>query len=464
MNNRTIRCRTAAALLLANGLSLAIAGQVRAQDASGGDNPQLDELQRRLDAQTAELRSLRSDLADQERNVLELQRALDAARLGQARARGDDAWYPQDPTAPPGGYPPDPTRQPQERYPVAVGGDEARMEPVGRGPQEGLRPPEVPQIFDQPGVLTPRGEFVFEPSLQFGYSSNSRVALIGYTVVPAILIGLVDVRQVKTTTMTATLTGRYGLTNRLEIEARLPYVYANMDTLTREIFTGSAIDRVFNSQGEGMGDAEITARYQINQGDADTPYFIGWLRYKSTTGTDPFEVVTDCVQRCVQNTTGTGWPLKLPTGSGFEAIQPGLTWLYASDPVVFFGSFSYLYNLSRDDVSRTVLSGAPEGFPQTTTEFIGDVDAGDIWGFNLGMGLALNEKAAISIGYDQSFVGKTQQNGQDAPGAVRVVLGTLVLGGTYRFNENATLNIALGVGVTRDTPDTTLTMRVPITF
>src|SRR3546814_14231757 len=73
-----------------------------------------------------------------------------------------------------------------------------------------------------------------------------------------------------------------------------------------------------------------------------------------------------------------------------------------------------------------VLTGAPEGFPQTTTEFIGEVDAGDIIGFNIGVGLALNERAAISLGYDQSIVGETKQNGKDVPGSVRIVLGTLV--------------------------------------
>src|SRR3546814_15559098 len=85
------------------------------------------------------------------------------------------------------------------------------------------------------------------------------------------------------------------------------------------------------------------------------------------------------------------------------------TTLFRSDPVVFFGSFSYLHNFKREDVSRTVLTGAPEGFPQTTTEFIGEVDAGDIIGFNIGVGLAPNERAAISLGYDQSLVGRSAE-------------------------------------------------------
>ena len=68
-------------------------------------------------------------------------------------------------------------------------------------------------------------------------------------------------------------------------------------------------------------------------------------------------MVTDCVQRCVANTTGTGLPLEMPTGTGFNSAQAGLTWLYASDPAVFFGGVSYLHNFPRDNLSRTLLLG-----------------------------------------------------------------------------------------------------------
>jgi len=49
----------------------------------------------------------------------------------------------------------------------------------------------------------------------------------------------------------------------------------------------------------------------------------------------------------------------------------------------------------------------------------------------------------------------------DSPGAVRVILGTLLLGGSYRLSERISLNVALGVEVTRDTPDVSLTVQVP---
>ena len=144
-----------------------------------------------------------------------------------------------------------------------------------------------------------------------------------------------------------------------------------------------------------------------------------------------------------------------PTGSGFLAVQPGLTWLYPSDPVVFFGNFSYLHSFGKDE-SLTLLDGA--------TEPLGKIQPGDIWGFNIGMGLALNEKASVSIGYDMSIVQPTSQNGQTVVGSVRTVLGTLLIGYSYRVTPKTTLNFSIGAGLTRDTPDLTLTMRVPISF
>lgn len=323
--------------------------------------------------------------------------------------------------------------------------------------QKDQRPPEVAPLFEAPGVLTPRGKYILEPAMQFGYSSSNRVALVGYTVIPALLIGLVDVREVKRNTFTGSLTARTGLNNRMEIEVKLPYVYRSDATVSREIFTGTAVERVFNTSGKDMGDIEIAGRYQLNNGGPDKAYYIGGLRYKSSTGKDPFEVVTDCQTRCIgENVTGTGLPLSLPTGSGFHSLQGSLTWLFPSDPAVFFGNLSYLHNFKRSNVERLVRNNIREP--------LGELEPGAIIGFNFGMGLALNDKASLSLGYDHSTVGRMKQNGNNVPGSVRTQLGTLLLGYSYRFNEKRSLSIAVGAGVTRDTPDVTLTVRMPFTF
>lgn len=323
--------------------------------------------------------------------------------------------------------------------------------------QQPNRPPEVAPIGDQPGVLTAPGTYVLEPSMQYGYSSSNRVALVGYTVIPALLIGLVDVREIKRNTFTTAITGRTGLSNRMEVEVKVPYVYRSDATVSREIFTGTAVERVFDTTGKGMGDVEVAGRYQLNNGGADKGYYIAGLRYKSRTGRDPFEVVTDCDRRCIgENVTGTGLPLDLPTGSGFHSLQATLTWLYPSDPAVFFGNLSYVHNFKRDDVTRLVRNGEREP--------LGSLQPGAVLGFNFGMGLALNDKASLSLGYDHSTIGRMRQNGATSIGSVRTQLGTLLLGYSYRLSPKRSLNIAVGAGVTRDTPDVTLTLRLPMTF
>ncbi len=373
------------------------------------------------------MKTMRQQLAQQRARIDALERQLGAARLDDLRGKGAAA----DAAPPPGA--------------------------VGPAPQAAARAPEVAPIFDSPGVLTPRGRVVVEPSIQYGYSSSNRVALVGYTVIPALLIGLLDVREVKRNTTTAAVTLRYGVGNRFELEAKVPYVYRSDSTVSREIFTGTAAERAFDTSGKAIGDVEAAARVQLNRGGPDSAYVIGGLRYKSRTGRDPFQVVTDCQTRCVgQNVTGTGLPLSLPTGSGFRSLQPSLTWLLPSDPAVFFGSISYTKNFRRRDVYRTVLAGQREP--------LGDIKAGDVLGFNLGMGLALNDKASLSFGYDHSAVDRTRQNGQVIPGSVRVQLGTLLVGASYRIDAHRTVNVSVGAGLTRDTPDVTLTVRTPFGF
>lgn len=412
--------------------SAAIRKQLQEQDE------RINAMREQIDAQVTQLGAMRKELAQQEADYRVLRHAVGVQELEQ-RGGSSGANASTEPMP----------------APDAVQSVAAAQQPVGQAPPKDTRPPEVAPISNQPGVLTPKGKLVIEPSYQFGYSSASQVDLVGYTIIPAILIGLIDVRTVRTTTQTTTLTARYGITNRFELEVRVPYVWTGSNIVTREVFTGTATNNVLNSSGSGLGDIEATARYQFNDGGADKPYFIGWFRFKSRTGTDPFDVTTDCVTRCVENVTGTGLPLQLPTGSGFYSAQPGMTWLLPSDPVVFFGNLSYLYNFERHGVWEDLVLGR---------QYLGNVRVGNVGDASLGMGFALNDKATLSIGYDQSIIGVTKEMGQTVPGSTKVWLGQLLIGGAYRLSPARTVNFTLAAGVTHDTPDVLVTVRVPMTL
>ena len=64
-----------------------------------------------------------------------------------------------------------------------------RSLPSRRKPLDRHRHAPIPNrrkspIFQQPGVLTPKGKFSVEPSLQYAYSSSNRVSVIGFKFSP----------------------------------------------------------------------------------------------------------------------------------------------------------------------------------------------------------------------------------------------------------------------------------------
>lgn len=396
---------------------------------------QIEELQRQIETQTADLN----------RRLPQPDRVLDLyAGRGTPNASQQQAQNQPQQTGGQTATPPKP--QPSNAPPAAGAPGTGGPGTVGQAPDKpkDAKPPEVAPLFQQPGVLTPKARLVLEPSLQYDYSTNNRAAIAGFSVLPTIVVGLIDVRTVNRSTWTAALTGRYGLTNRLEVEARVPFVYRRDSTIARpfgEDENTLQTERAFTADGSKLGDVELTARYQLNQPAPDKAYYVGSVRFKTRTGESPFEVET------FSPFAGSGLLQKeLPTGSGFYGLQLGVSAIYPSDPVVFFGNLSYLHNFERN---------VGNGY--------GRIDPGDIFGFSFGMGLGLNEKASFSVGYEHSTIGKLEQDGVVPPATTSTQLGTLSLGYSYRSSTKRTWNWSLGIGVTKDTPDVTLRLRVPTT-
>ncbi|CAG1012612.1 hypothetical protein ANAEL_04457 [Anaerolineales bacterium] len=405
--------------------------EARFREYRASVDKRLDEQQRRIDELQARVGTLAPAAPATQSEAAQPVKVTTVQSLMEQRATGpDDAVSP--PPAPP---------TPQQ--------------PVGIPPEQPKeqRPPEVAPIFDAPGVLTPRGSLVVEPAFPYSHSTTNRVALVGYTFVPAVHVGIIDIRAVDRDAYVWSLAARYGLTNRLEFEVKVPYVYQTDKSLTRSYISSGLVDEAFDSDGNGIGDVEFGIRYQINS-PTTGPFYITSLRVKSDTGTGPFEVSYG--QRKVNDDPPqySSYPLEQPTGSGFWALQFGLSAIYPTDPVVLFGGVSYLWNIERD-VDDTD-GGKDLG--------IDSYDPGDAIGFNFGMGIALNEAVSFSLGYDHSIIGKDSQNGTTLSEATTTHVGTLLFGYSLRLGDKTTANLSLGVGVTEAAPDVQLTLRVPFSF
>ena len=281
---------------------------------------------------------------------------------------------------------------------------------------------------------------MIEPSLEYANFSTNRLVFRGVEIITGVQIGLIEASDVDRNTLIGTLAARVGVTSRLELELRAPYIYRN-----DEIFTlaqrDNTITRSTQLEGHDIGDIEVSGRYQLTSGRNGSPVWIANLRYKSNTGKSPFEVGRD----------EDGIANELPTGSGFWGIEPGVTFLMPSDPAVLFANLGYFYH-ARDEVNRTI-NGV----------FIGEVDPGDSINASLGFGFAVNQRFSFSMGYRHNYIFQTKSElGATRQSSDEFHAGALQLGMSYRLNNETSLNANFDFGVTEDAPDVRIVFRLPL--
>jgi hypothetical protein len=318
---------------------------------------------------------------------------------------------------------------------------------VGQRPPPTEEAPDIQAIPDIGGVLTPKGRLVIEPEFQYSHASVNRLTFRGVEILSTLQIGVLAAEDIDRDTFTAAVTGRLGVTDRLEMELRLPYLYRD-DTAN---FSVNEAEEPFNlrrsQSGDGLGDIELAAHYQINSGRDGGPFFVGNLRYKSTTGKGPFDVSRD----------SNGIEEELATGSGFHSLEPSLTMLLPSAPAVYFANVGYLFNLE-DDVNETI--------GETRVK---EVDPGDAVRLSLGMSYSINPQSSFTLGYKNDFIQETDTTFEDintgrstTQSGQSLNVGSMLLGWSYQMSEDSVFNLGLEFGVTEDAPDTTLTLRTPI--
>lgn len=415
-------CAAASAIALATGWG----ASAHAEDVSAA----IARLQQQVAAQ-AQLLSAQEQLLDQQKSRLEKQdqqiaqlRALTDVALATARgAGGAGAAAPAD-AAP---------------APIQI----AQATPVvGQPPPEPENKVVVAAVPEEQGVLTPHGHFIVEPQLDYAHGSTNRLVFRGVVIVPGINIGVIDASNANRNATSPALDFKYGLTSRLEIEARVPYVYRadRVETVSQRDQTVTQEQTLF---GSSLGDVELSARYQLNSGDHGLPIFIGGVRVKSDTGTNPYTIPYDQF----------GAATALATGSGFWGVESSLTFLYPSDPVVMFGGVSYFDQFHK--VIDREIGGA----------LVGKVKPGDSISANLGFGFAVNPRFSFSLGYKHTYIfGTDAELGGVYQNSDSLQVGQFNVGWSFQLTDRITLTNTYYIGATRDAPDMEVLFRIPIRF
>ena len=314
--------------------------------------------------------------------------------------------------------------------------------PVGQAPDTNVKPLVLASIPQNLGVLTPRGHFVFEPSVEYDRVGTDRLVFDGAVIAPGVLLGPLDAGSAAQDVAIGTADLRYGVTDRLEVEVRVPYLY-NHDRLSRTAAPGAPPSPATSVEGADLGDVEFAARYQLTRAREGKPVFIASLKARSDTGVGPYDV----------NFDSSGVATSLPSGAGFWGLEPGMTVLLPSDPVVLFFNLGYMRNFP-GNVNRTI--GATH---------VGDVHPGDSIDSSFGFAFAINPRFSYSLGFSNSYIygASRRLNGLLAP-SNDIEAGSLTLGLSYRLRENVLWTTNVQVGVTPDAPNLQVNFRVPISF
>ena len=334
--------------------------------------------------------------------------------------------------------PPEPQPLPEPAEPQAIPSPEPER-PKSEAPQDQL-------LLEAGALLLRRGILQLEPSLEYSYFSNNRVAISGLSIFDAIVIGTIRVDRLDRDFLTAALTARYGLLNRLQVQFKLPYVYRSD---TEVLGVGTSDERENTVEGNGLGDIETAVSWQPFIGRRGWPGVILRLRARFPTGKDPFEVGTQLVE--IPSPTPEGMPRQerrlseLPTGSGFYGLEPNVTLVWRSDPVVLFVGGGYTWNIERN-----------------VGQF-GRIDPGDIVELLAGLNLALNERVSLNASFVDQISTSTTQGGVKRPGT-SFSDARLILGASFSLSSNISLLIAAAAGLTEQSPDFQINLNVPISF
>ena len=212
------------------------------------------------------------------------------------------------------------TREADEKA-AAVASEQPGQSPMAQREKE-LEAAIPPRVG---GVLLKEGRLQIEPQVRYAYSSVNRVEVTGYTILPAITLGVLDVTKRDTSSFTTLLGIRYGILDWLEIDLGVPFIAG----WSRSVFNPqntSPEDPPITVKADGydIGDIRLGVRTQLNTGTPKIPSFVAGLSARFPTGTDPYEVARYSVRdEFLEKDLPTGFRVLRAIASGFVRLSDG---------------------------------------------------------------------------------------------------------------------------------------------
>jgi hypothetical protein len=230
--------------------------------------------------------------------------------------------------------------------------------------------------------------------------------------------------------LTNTITAEYALKNNITLTANVPFCYKY-----NKVGTSSSQDTT------DLGDISLGVTFQPFKAGGKIPTTIFSLAASIPTGSSPYEInLTD----------------SMSTGSGYYAISGGVSLSKVIDPLVAFGSLSYTYGLEKSGLSQY----------WSKNETLTKVEPGSSIGLSLGFGYALSYQASLNLSaqFAYSFTNRYTVNDTNTYETGTYLSSSFNVGTGWRITPSRSLYISLGIGLTVNDPDVSVSFRVPFEF
>jgi hypothetical protein len=267
-------------------------------------------------------------------------------------------------------------------------------------------------LVEQGALLLPAGRIEITPSFTYTRRTGDFPVFLGTD--PQLLAER-DVRRNEFDFFTGL---QVGLPFDSQLELSLPYNLVDQSIVDRVL--GQEFDESSRT-GHDLGDVSVGLAKTVLREGTWWPDVI--LRATWDTGTGESEdndVVLD---------------------GGFQELTGSISLLKRQDPLVFVGGASYEWAYDEQD----------------------DIDPGDSLEFRIGTFLAVTPNTSLSLVLNQSFIDDFEFQGQSINGSDQVQ-SILSFGAGVILGRNILLSGNVGVGLTDDSPDYSVSISLPIRF
>ena len=251
-------------------------------------------------------------------------------------------------------------------------------------------------------LLLPSGVLEIEPG--FAYTRREDTAP-GFVTVGAQVFA--SETELNANIVTANLGLRLGLPWESQLEIGLPYRWSKVESVTNIDFVPISSTKQSNNE---WGDASIGFATTLLREGLWRPDLVGRLTWDTDTG----------------------------DADGFHELRASLTAIKRQDPITFIGGMYYQHTYKHDLLKP-----------------------GSAISANFGSLIALSPETSMRFLFSAMHQNETELSGQKIDGSDRTV-ASFVIGGSTLLAPGTLLNLSVGIGLTDDADDFSITLSLPI--